>query len=685
MKRHSIITIALITLTSAMNADIIYLLKGEEYEGMVQKITQDTVWFKVNRTVKKIGLEDVRKIEFEELHSAYKVKDLNDRSLNSLIKQGISSKDYPDAHSVTLYEKVVYKINSDSTWSKSIRKIEKLLQPGGRWIASKSFQYLKNSEMLDIKVARTIQPDGKIEWLKQNARKDESVYATYPMYDNLHQVRIALPDVKIGGVVEVQVEQTFPRISVEYPFLIKELFMDNEPIEYKEVEVICPPGVVFAMSHDSGIVKEKSVKKGWSTYRFTVRKSKEIVDEYLLPPVSDIAPKLMISFREDWNKLGTEYYKLLCEKMVCSKELSKKAKDLKTPEKIYNFVAKEIKALSIRQLSDYSWSPNSPDSIFSNKAGSFPDRVFLLYTMLKEAGFSETELLMVPDFWSGKRDNSVPTIAQFPSFIIRLNDSWLCPINDRVSFGELPDEYQNVIGLRLGDHTSEIVNIPGFEPEKEAMRDSLRIKLSTDGTMIVKERIRVCGNMAQGFRSNKNLKEEELKQSFERKVASVCQGAELVSFKVSDLEDLSEPVWYELQYKLPGYALSAGNLLMFKLPGIVYSAIEVGKPTRDNPMVFGIKTLRSVWIEIECPSKYSAYYIPRDYSYHSEIANYEAKFSEKEVSGLEKFFGGRNKVIFSDKYWLSISEAGREKYPEYKKCIETRAKLAQEWLALKKK
>ncbi|MFA5031938.1 MAG: DUF3857 domain-containing protein [bacterium] len=660
-------------LINSLNADIVYLLKGNEYEGEIQQIKQDTLWIKTNKKIEKFATDSIIRIEFEEIHSAYKIADLKDALIDSLWKKGADSKTYPNALNVTLYEKISFRINKDSSWTENHRKIEKVLQPGGRDISNKILQYLKNSDKLDVTIARTIQPDGRIEWLKQNAKKDESVFSAFPMYDNLNRIRMALAEAKINGIIETNYEYTYPKVSLLHPLLIEEYFRSYEPIEYKEVEIICPKNISLEMYCDKEITGNTTSDKNNNIYRFNVRKTKEIKMDYLLPPFPDMLPRIMVALKNDWTQIGSQYYKLLSDKLVCSQELTNKALELKTPQNIYTFIAKQIKAIPITALNQYSWLPNSPDSIFKYKAGSLPDRILLLYIMLKKAGFENAQLVLTSVLGAGKRNTSIHSVAQFPELIVKLDNQWLLPSSERIAFGELPNEYQNRTGLVLSSTQPNITEIPSFEPEKEATQKNINIKLESNGNMTVKEIVKLSGNLAQNFRANKSLKPYEFKKALEAKVSRMSPGSQLLNYKVSKLEDISEPVWYELNYKLPEYALNAGNNLIFKLPGITYSAEIVGKATRENDMSFGQRVLEATQIEIEYPSTYSVYYMPKNYSY-SGAASYEAKFTNN-----------GNKLTFSDKYWLSSSDISKEKYPEFKKCIETKTKLAQEWIALRKK
>ena len=681
-------------------ADIIYLNKGEEYIGKLVQIKKDSIYFEMEgdkhaRSLQKWSQDDVQRIEFEELHHAQWVKELKDPLLDSLFKFGVGASDYPDAAWVTLYEKVIYHINPDSSWTKTTRRIQKVLRPRGRWIASQSFSYLSKSEKLGLKFARVIEPSGKLNWLREAAKKDESMWARFPEYENEHRIRFALPDIPPGGISDVCVEQNFPKFSTQHPLLIEEYFRTWEPIEYKSVEILVPIETRYNVSlqifKSPEIKIDSSVESGRKIYHFWSMKSKAIKEEPYLPPLKDIAPRLVVGIQDSWESIGEKYYKLIESEsvgVIYELSLQNKIKELKSAHKIYNFVATEIKSVPITCLDQYSWIPTSPDVVFKNKSGSLPDRVFLLYAMLKEVGF-DTYLIMTSPHNNGKRVQGIPTLAQFPCFIVEIKENgksrWLCPTDDRTAYGELSPEYYGRLGFRLG-HKSKFVYIPVFEPEEECESKKMHYKLSSDGTLEVRETTELSGNFAQEFRQNKALKCEELKKYFEGFVSKIHPNAKLMGFEVSNLADLSEPVKYGLNYKIPDYALKSGDkFLVFNLPGIDYTAAEVGKKERENPLDFKQKVMHTSQIEIEIPENYGVYYLPPEYKHQSELVSYEARFSKEIPNFFQKLFGKIPKLLFNDVYLRKFPKIECENYPDYKSCIETRAKLAKELVVLKKK
>jgi hypothetical protein len=296
---------------NTVSADVIYLNKGEEYDGLLTKIEKDTVWFKTGKEVKKWYADDVQRIDFEELPAAQSVKELKDPLIDSLYKHGASEKDYPDAAWVLLYDKTSYVINADSSWSRHKRQVIKVLKPRGKWIASRIYPYLSKSEKLNIEFARVIDADGNIHWLKETATKDESMYSAYPAYENKHRIKINMPGLEQGGMTDVSLMQTFPKTSVLYPSFIEDCFKTYEPIEYKLVEVTCPLKFELSIVKDPKVMSDSIIKGDKKTYRFWSPKVPKIKDEPLLPPQPDITPRVSIALKNSWTNVAEDYSKLV--------------------------------------------------------------------------------------------------------------------------------------------------------------------------------------------------------------------------------------------------------------------------------------------------------------------------------------------------------------------------------------
>ncbi|MEA3364998.1 MAG: hypothetical protein U9Q79_05100, partial [Candidatus Hydrogenedentes bacterium] len=130
-----------------------------------------------------------------------------------------------------------------------------------------------------------------------------------------------------------------------------------------------------------------------------------------------------------------------------------------------------------------------------------------------------------------------------------------------------------------------------------------------------------------------------------------------------------------LHCRIPEYAVTAGeDLMMFTLPGVSYSAHQVGRPAREFGLFWDRVAMETTEGTIALPEGYEVYSLPTDEDFDSNVASYEASLSAKHGT-----------VMFQDAYRLKVAEAPASAYPDYKQCLETRAGLARQRIILRKK
>jgi len=663
--------------------DGIYLVNGDEYEGTLKRIENDSVWFVIGEEVKKWKISEVSRIELKKEFEQGKIAQV-DKFVDSIMKYTVEedSSKHPGSGWISLYEKVEYKLNPDSSWGKTIRSIRKVLRKRGRWITTRSFSYLPPLEKLEIKFARTIQPDGTIEYLKESAKQEEVIYPNFPLYMNLRRIKIALQEPEIGGICDIKVEVQYKKERV---FYVEEVFRNWEPIIYKEVEVRVPKGVELNI-YVSKEVKVKFEEKGDEVvYKYFIYNSPKIKNEPFLPSIVNLSPRVVIGMKTSWEEISKNYFTSLNPFLQISPQLKQKAKQLRTLNKIYNYIAQKIRTLPI-DLKDYSYIPHHPDTIFKVKYGSFSDCVFLLYAMLKSVGFAP-KLVLTSGNMTGERIETVPNIRQFDALLVMLEDKnlILCPVNENVSMGGVVSEYQGRMGLVVEEEGGTICELPYQGPDKDYRKEKIKVKMNKKGEVEVTHRVELGGNFGVGVRTIRYLKEEELRKWFEMQVGNIHPGGKLLSFKTSDLENLDITPWWEVCYRIKDFSIKVGEkYLICELPGIRYSAENVGRKERNYPMDFGMKSKREVEVEIELPKEYKVYYLPENYLHTKGVTYYEAKYEKKEPHFIGKLLGKGEKILFKDKLVYTKAKGKKEEYKEYKKCMEERAVLSEKKIVLVK-
>lgn len=675
-------------------ADIVYMKDGNEYKGNLVKITVESVIFKIEESGKTetFNMANVMKIELTKKREGSDInnlKDLKDDLLLSLIKESPLPQDYPNANYVTLYEEVNIVINPNLSCTETKRVVCKVLNESGINIADNVIYYLADNESVEIDFAKTMDVDGNIFHISDNAIEDGSVYgAGFPEYDKLHKVKFSLPEVKVGTIIDFKLTKKRKKIDVFAPLLIEENFRGEEPLLKKVVSAVIPKNLNLnteLFRGDKILFSEKEDKDA-KKFIWTIVDSPKINPEPDMPVFEDIAPRLVAGIQDTWGNIGQECYRSLKKKFIPGKELEKKVKELiksqKTAEDkakaLYDYVAAEIKYVNVPSP-NYSYEPNELNDIFKNKFGNGLDKTYLLYGMLKSAGLNPYFLWICPQS-AGELSKKVPSMGQFSIPLVVLNSKgkfqYLNPSFDTVPFNNLMGVYQKVYGLLIkAESQVELIETPLYDENKEFISNKLDVNLLPNGEINVQKEINLSGDYEIQFRTFKDLTPEEQNQEMQKQVSSIYPNAQLINFKISNLKDINERIKINITYKIPDYALKAGEeLLVFQLPEINYDASMVGKQKREFPLQWPSKMLEANEISINIPDGYKISYLPREYLFNDLSS----------VKYYAKLTSGNKKILFKDEYRRNTINLSVGQYTAFKKCIEAKAAFSKEWIVLEK-
>lgn len=703
-----VIFIFVACLVSYVRADMLYLKNGNEYKGTLTRITEDSVSFKIDETnqIREFSRSDILKLELSAQRAgaeAAHLTALKDKLLSSRIANAPGAEDYLKSGYVTLYEKVTITINPDLSSTQTRRVIHKVLQERSvSEVANRMFSYRSQDESIIIDFARTIHPSGNVFHLADNATEDGSVHSTIPEYEGLRQIKFALPKVKVGAIVDYQITCQKKPISLLAPGLIEEHFRYREPLLQKIVTIIIPRDInldiMFFRNEDIAAKLTEDKKQGIKKYTWTVTNAPRIVDEPNMPEYADIVPRLVVSIHNDWIDIGRAYLKVLEKNLTPSDELKAKVQALikyqtiqsEQIKALYNYVAQSIRYINVSPP-DYSYAPKPLTQIFQNKFGNSLDKAYLLYGMLKLAGLKPYFLWIRPQSRGEftKRVNSlgqlsVPLVvipAPWCPMVISTRDDtidnqlkYLNPFFDTVSADVLLSDYQGVHGLLIGQNKTRLIKTPLYPPANEAKAKTFRIALAPDGSLLVARVLSLNGNHERELRQHKDLRPTKMKKLIQSWVNQIHPKATLIDYQLSDLKNMGEPVWLTLKYSIPDYALKAGEeLLVFQLPEINYTAQLVGKEQRTFPLDWQTTRQETNQATIIIPAGYKINYLPKNYSAKSSWVSYQAELKSK-----------GQKIFFNDRFSREVIFLLPDQYADFKKCLETRARFAKEWIVLEK-
>ncbi|MCD6334423.1 MAG: DUF3857 and transglutaminase domain-containing protein [Candidatus Latescibacteria bacterium] len=677
----------------AQETDVLYTKKGEEYVGRLIEISENRVVFQHGIEGRmEFDLSDVQRVELGKSRTgdAWRtVGDIKDETLLNALAIAPPDSAYPHSGYLTLYQEATYRLHEDGSVRITKRKIQKVFKERGKRVANNALYYMSDNSNAQIDFGRTVTAEGDVIPISDAAIQDGSVFSQYPDYQNLNKKHSALKKVKEGSVIDYQTTMVVERTDFLHPFLVDVSFGDREPILRKTLKVIVPKGVECAYQmRRFGTDEPSSVEEtgdGSLQYTWTLEHTPEMIAENFMPETEDLWPRVAFAPKAQWADLSRKYAGILEEHLKGSPSLKEKVAEIvkgvknktEAARALYTYMVKQIRTIPV-PYNLYSLIPKDIVQTYQKKYGNNLDKSLLFLGLLREAGITAHLCLIVPQS-EGALMEEVPSLGHFSDCLVRIavEDTLLYAgvLDETIAFGALDADYQNVRGLIIDQAHPELVTTPLLDAEGEAKRRSVEVVISADGTFIVRDHTRYTGQSAAQVRTLKVMRADELKKIFQEAVGRIHPNAELLSYQVSDLDDLSTPVEITTEYRIRDYALQAGkSLMVFQLPDLEYSAYEVGKATRIHPLDWSHRTLETNQYTLALPDGFDVYHLPGDVRYDTPLITYQARFEQKN-GGIRFTDASTRKAVFAP--------AGD--YLLYKKGIEAKAKLAKEWVVLERK
>jgi len=667
-------------------ADTLYLRDGEQVSGSLKQMTAETVVFDARDGLKTWPKSDVLRIQLQRARPYDDVETADqivEADLKACIATQPSEADFPADGFVTLLERLTFDLSEPGTVKKTERRILKVLRQRGEDVGSENVWYFEDTDAPEIDFALTVTPDGRVLHLSDAALKNEVLYAQLPAYRRLARYRFACKEPRPGSILDVQHTVRLKRGTPLEPFYAGVLFREGAPILRKEVVVIVPsaqeeevavqlagPEVVrFARGGRDGVVR-----LAW----MLAEPQPGIRGEPLMPPKKQFAPSLTLGRAATWEHVAAAYAAALEAVPPLTKELEAKAVELAGnggAEAIYSFVARNVRTAPVAQW-QFRITPYPPAETASRGLANELDKNFLYMKMLEAAGI-ECTFALVRSRNRGPLSEQVPSLRAFDRSAVHLVEKGVYSnvSSDRLAFGVLPAGLHDAPALLIVPKGATPTRTQGVLPEQERETTRFEAALDADGGLDITVRYSGLGNSGAWMRGWKDLDEQELRNRIEQVAGSLHPAAVLEDYETTDLADLAADPAITVHCAIPGYAVKAGDALMFfNIPTVSYSAAEVGRPTREYDLMWG-HVRREV-----CEG---VVHLPEGFKVHSKPAS--VRFASPTVTYKAKVKARRGRIVFEDVYDLKVDAAPRDAYADYKACLERRADIPRQRVILVRK
>lgn len=682
---------ALMLLAGAARADVLFLNDGRELTGVVRRMDAAKLYLQADGKETAYARADVLKVK---LVREWRVpgEDAPSQIADETVKKALASPpspaDYPDDGQVALLIAKDCRVTSDRRAVCVYRRVSRVLRERGKDAAANvRFYYMPGAQKVAIDFARSISA-GRISYLDDTSVEDGAENAQYPEYDRQRSVKFAIPNVSTGSLVDrgERVETTID-VSTQ-PFFEAAYFADNEPALVRRFSISAPKeldlrAAEYMMPKDAEFRAEKDgdgVRWTW-----TLRNTRSLKEEDSMPPFARVAPHVAVAPGDSWERVASGVSALLQDRLEAGAELAAttdalvagKTDEAAKAEALYDWVAREVQYVPVF-MDAYSFVPKTPAEILASKAGNALDKPYLLYVMMRRAGF-KPQLVYLASKTDAPLQDSLPSLAQFSAAAVRASidgrERWLIPLEDALRWDTTPSWLQDVRGLVVdGPDRGRLVDVPLSPAEEESEASRTRLTLLADGSISGDVEFHPRGGHDEGWRGYKDWKKEDLDAQFERLAHGIHPNARLKSYSIEGLDDLAKPLVVRIAYAIPDYALSAsGGYLAFRLPWTERGAGDVGKPSREFPMFWYARDRATSDVTVALPAGYEVYSAPAPADFAAPGFTFKASYAPE-----------RGALHYREERVAQATEVSVADYAAYKDFTEKTAAFTQKWIVLRK-
>jgi transglutaminase-like putative cysteine protease len=465
--------------------------------------------------------------------------------------------------------------------------------------------------------ARTIQPDGSIQELTRSAVFDRVIEKRNGR--KLHARSFALPGVKPGSIIEYRWRESHDDELANYVRLPAQRDIPVEHLVYR-LKPLVNPYFPYKMRFIPFNLKLPPFQYDAAGYAIsTVDNLPAFKQEEDAPPDSQISSWVLIYYDVDrkdnpdkfWKAEGKNLYgryKPLIKVNDDVKDLAAKiTAGSATPEeklnRLYNYCQNKLKDLRDDDVTeaDREKAKENRNTADTLKRGiATPMDIQLAFAALALGSGYEARVAYLPDRGSFLFDKSLMSTYFLPAIdiAVKVNDHWrLYDVTSRyLKPGEVRWQEEGVEALITDDKNPVWISIPLNDPTAAQFKRTGVVHLDPKGNLEGDLHEVLTGHAADDWRLvNQKRSPQEREKQARDSIEQRLPGAEIKAIKVSDPENLSEPVTIEYHVKVQSYATRTGKRL-FLIPAF----FEFNLPARytESGRTYDIRW-RYPWSEVD--------------------------------------------------------------------------------------
>jgi len=661
--------------------DVIYFTSGEEAIGSLHRISKDSVWFHTEEGLKVFDRSEVASIDLpqpREGESWQTVKDIKDTELKKAL--AIAASIPPtDVRYINLYVEHEFQLTAKNKLKHRRRVIRYVTAESGKGqAANNTWFYLADQGYGKVDFARSVNPEGMVTHINEAAINRTSRFPAPSEYSNLMQIQIAVPESRVGSVLDFQFTTYQEIVDSLHPVFSEIVLGGSEPTMMEIIKVIQPVNGPLKVYASDKSRPERSRKGNLEVLTWKVQNQPPLRFERMTPPRADYLKRFIVAEAETWHEVAGNLRIRYEEASKPGEKIPALVDSLTSglltsgekAQALYEFVSSSIRSVG-PSMNNYSYIPTPAEDVLSRRFANNLDRNLLLYSLMLHAGL-EADLVLIRSREAGRLVAEFATLGQLNYAMVLFEDRvFLDPLPD-VPFGTLSE--QDVMGVVLSTGKLKEVELKPASLE-QGVTDA-RARLASDGTLAISLDVSFTGQLSAAWKSYlKILSPPELRQEAEELAASVHPNATLIAFEFTGTESLNQEAGYSLKLNIPDYATKAGDYFILYLPGVDHSAYSVGATERLYPIDRLTLSESILNVELKLPKGADLMYYPEDVLLETDQDSYSAVFTNPDS----------RTITFTETSVVTKPMIPPQDYTGYKNLVEGMARLSQEPIVLKLK
>lgn len=628
--------------------------------------------------------------------------EIDNKEVLDLIKSSPSKKEGPPGAILILLDEEEHTLNKDGSVIMRLHRVIKIIDKNGvAGFGDVEHTYNASHQTCKIKFARTILPNGEIIPVDIKDIQEKSLYSNYKAYSDIREIKFFMPAIQDDSVIEYEI------ITVDKSPNIKDnLWFD---FEFYEGYMTYHTRLIV------NIPKNKYYKYKWEN-KYIYQQGRELLNSEINPkikisdgmktltwhidnifltwsfeknkgPYSSRCPYFIFSTIPKWKDVVCWYGELTSMAKKGSPDIKNAVEQITVEvkdkneiiNKVYRYICKEIRYVSIDSFDIYDYKPHMANDIFRNKYGDCKDKTTLLIAMLGEAG--------IPGYYGLVRTSSegqiirnIPAV-QFNhavAIVPKENGEYLI-LDPTVSFyrvGEIPSEDRNTEILIIKENTARFYRVPTEHWSKNQFVGNIELEILHNQSIKGKVQIITTGQYDKGMRylfDKMNSVKKEL--FFKKMVFSISPKAILRNYNCSDVEDLSGNFTCKFEFEANDFLNKSGDMLI--MPPISLLGIDTSYLQTDDRLY----NMRFVFMG-ENVSKIKIIF-PKDYSLLSIPDNYVCE--EKGFWFKRDIVRNKNELIINDIYRTTSLNVSSIYFRKNKEALENILGMLKECIVFKAK